>query len=45
MGTLPAFDSNIKKPILVPETPITLANLLLAMTYKHYFYDRRTILE
>ena len=43
IGTLLSFDSNIKKPILVPETPIISTKLLLAMKYQHYSYDRRTV--
>ena len=45
MGTLLAIDSNIKKPFLVPETPTTLRKLSLAIKYKHYSCDSKTMLQ
>ena len=34
-----------KKPILVPEIPVTLTKLLLAMEYKHYSCDSKIMLQ
>ena len=45
LDTLLSFDSNIKKPILVPNTLFTSTKSLLAMKYKHYSYDRRRMLQ
>ena len=45
INTLLAIDNNIKKPILIPETPITLTTLSLTVKNKPYSCDSKTMLQ